>query len=230
MAKIKPAPEPNQGFVRYLDQRLKKEFGDRVPPEKRPDPLETLILTVLSQHTNDRNRDRAFAELKRRFASWERVMAAPPKEIEDAIRVGGLARQKSERIKKMLEEIQRREGKLELGRLCSLAASEAREYLLSFKGVGEKTATLVMLFCCGLPAFPVDTHILRVSKRLGLIPDQTTADQAHRRLEALVPEPSYYRLHLNLIELGRHFCKARKPDCAGCCLNAKCPKAFRIKP
>jgi len=215
-------------LARRLDAELQKEYGDKVP-RRRPDPLPELVLTVLSQNTNDVNRDRAFAELKRRFPEWEDVLAAPAPEIEDAIRMGGLARQKSERIKGMLAEIKAREGRLDLGRLCRLPRDEALTYLYSFKGVGKKTAAIVLLFCCGVPVFPVDTHILRVSRRLGLVPARADADRAHEIMDELVADEAKYRLHLNLIEHGRRVCQARKPQCRICCLKRKCPSADQVK-
>jgi endonuclease-3 len=221
--------EREQGAtIEWLDRRLVEEYGDPVPPAKRPDPLDELILTVLSQNTNDRNRDRAYGELRRRFPTWAAVLAATPAEVEDAIRVGGLACRKSLRIQRMLGVIAEREGALRLGRLRRMPLPVAREYLLSLSGVGEKTAAIVLLFSCGRPVFPVDTHVLRLTRRLGLIPARTTADKAHALLGAAVPEEMMYRFHLNLIAHGRGICHPRKPECARCCLRKKCPGAFRI--
>jgi endonuclease III len=218
-----------RALVRWCDGRLRQEFGDRVPPRPRPDPLDELVLTVLSQNTNDVNRDRAYAELRRRWPRWEDLLAADVAEIEDAIRGGGLARQKSARIQAMLRGIADREGKLSLERLRELPRAEALAYLYSFKGVGAKTAAIVMLFACGVPVFPVDTHVLRVGKRLGLLPAPADADQAHEIMGALVPDERMYRFHINLIAHGRATCHARKPECGSCCLRMKCPSAFKVK-
>ena len=166
--------------------------------------------------------------MRGRLPTWEAVAAAPRGQVEELIRTGGLARQKSERIQAMLGVIREREGGLNLRRLCRLPMDEAKQYLRSLKGVGEKTAAIVLLFSCGMPAFPVDTHVLRVGKRLGLIPARATADQAHKLLGPTVPEDLMYRFHLNLIEHGRRICHPRKPACLECCLSKKCPSAFKV--
>jgi len=215
-------------LIRWCDKRLKKDYGDKVLPRVRKDPLDELVLTVLSQNTNDLNRDRAYAELRARFPRWEDVLCAPVKRIEAAIRVGGLAGQKSARIKAMLGLIKEREGKLELGRICGMPEEDALHYLYSMKGVGEKTAACVLLFSCGKPVFPVDTHILRVSKRLWLVPEKAGAKEAHKIMGEMVPKKAVYRFHLNVIEHGRRTCHPRKPECSACCLNEKCPSAHRI--
>ncbi len=215
-------------LARWCDTRLKKEYGDKTP-EKNPDPLDTLVLTVLSQNTNDVNRDRAYEALRNELPAWEDVLQAKPQRIEKLIRVGGLAGQKSVRIKAMLAEIKKREGSLDLAGVCRMPVEAALEYLYSFQGVGEKTAAIVLLFACGKPVFPVDTHILRISKRLGVIENNISAADAHRTMGELVKPEAYYRFHLNLIEHGRRICKARKPLCEDCCLNSKCPSAYRIE-
>jgi len=215
--------------ISWLDRKLVAAYGDRVRPRRPPDPLDELVLTVLSQNTNDRNRDRAYQSLRGRLPTWEDVAAAPREEVVGLIRVGGLARQKSERIQAMLGVIREREGTLSLRRLCGLPADEAKAYLRSLKGVGEKTTAIVMLFACGMAAFPVDTHILRVGKRLGIIPTRATADQAHAHLLPRVPAELMYRFHINLIEHGRRVCHPRKPACTGCCLSIKCPSASKAE-
>jgi len=174
------------------------------------------------------NRDRAYEKMRKRFPKWKDVMEADVKELEESIRVGGLAGQKSERIKKMLADIVEKEGKLSLDSVCDLSVEEGLEYLKSFKGVGDKTAAIVMLFSCGKPVFPVDTHIHRLSKRLGLVPEKADAEKAHKILGKEVPEDIMYGFHINLIEHGRKICKARKPDCPSCTLNNKCPSAFKV--
>lgn len=225
MGREKTPADNNRSLVKWCDKKLLAEYGDKVRPEKRPDPIDELVLTVLSQNTNDVNRDRAYQGLRARFPSWEEVMAAPVEQVEEAIRVGGLARQKSARIKQMLVGIREREGSLSLRRICGMPLVRAREYLHSFKGVGDKTAAIVLLFCCGKPVFPVDTHIHRISKRLGLAPEKADAAKAHRIMGEIVPEGIMYRLHINMIQHGRKICRARKPDCGACCLKAKCPSA-----
>jgi len=223
----KNAAARKRDLVTWCDRKLLIEYGDKKPPKKTEKPLDTLVLTVLSQNTNDVNRDRAHAELKRRYPSWEEVMEAPEKDIAEAIRVGGLSNRKAARIKKMLRQIKKREGRLDLSRVCKMEPREALEYLYSFKGVGEKTAAVVLLFSCGKPLFPVDTHIMRLSKRLGLVQDKGNAKKAHRIMEELVPSEIMYRFHINLIQLGRKICRPRNPECGACCLNKKCPSAFR---
>lgn len=217
-----------RSLVRWCDHRLRKEYGDKAGPRRRPDPLDELILTVLSQNTNDVNRDRAYHKLRERFPGWDGVAAAPARKIEAAIRVGGLAKQKSARIKAMLRLIKEREGRLNLESLCKMQREEALDYLYSIKGVGEKTAACVLLFSCGKPVFPVDTHIHRLSKRLGLVPQKTGAKQAHGIMGELVPDKAVYCFHINMIEHGRKICHPRKPECNKCCLNKKCPSADRI--
>jgi endonuclease-3 len=216
-----------RALVKWCDNKLKEEYGDRKPGQ-RPDPLRTLVLTVLSQNTNDVNRDRAFKELEQRFPGWEDVLAAPVSEVEEAIRSGGLAKQKSARIQAMLAEIKEREGGLDLKRICRMPRDRALDYLYSFKGVGKKTAAIVLLFSCGVPVFPVDTHIFRLGKRLYLVPANKTANKAHDLMDELVADGAKYRFHINMIEHGRNVCHPRKPECGSCCLNAKCKSAFKI--
>ena len=197
-------------------------FG--IPEEIKPkDPLSELIFTILSQNTTDKNRDRAYENLTRRFGRWEDVMYADASEIEHEIRVGGLGPQKSRRIKAILEEIYAKRRSLSLDYLADLGVDDARRELLSFVGVGQKTAAIVLLFSLGRPAFPVDTHILRVTRRLGLIPQKADASKAHQILGDLVPPEKYYPAHINLIRLGRTLCRPKNPRCADCPLMASCP-------
>lgn len=202
--------------------RLEAHFG---VPKRGPakDPLSELIFTILSQNTTDKNRDRAYERLRGRFARWEDVLEADPSEIEEAIRVGGLGPQKSKRIKAILGEIYRETGTLSLDYLSRLRPEQARETLLAFNGVGQKTAAIVLLFSLNMPAFPVDTHILRVTRRLGLIPPAADAAAAHAILGALIPPAKYYPTHVNLIGLGRSLCKPKNPGCAECPLLPLCP-------
>jgi endonuclease-3 len=205
-------------------QALEAVFG--IPrKEATGDPLDGLILTILSQNTNDRNSDRAYRELKERFPTWEEVLEAGPRAVEDAIRVGGLARTKSERIVQLLENLKASEGSLTLEGLRDLPPETVEQVLLSIPGVGKKTARCVLLFELGLPAFPVDTHILRVTSRIGWIPERASADRAHDILQRRVPPEAMYSLHLNLIFLGRTVCRSRDPKCPECPIRRWCTYA-----
>ena len=184
--------------------------------------LDELIATVLSQHTNDSNSHEAFRRLKKSCPRWEQVAAASEAEIASCIRVAGLANVKSPRIKQILARVLADQGRYSLAALSRKPLEQAREYLLSLPGVGAKTAACVLLFAYGMPAFPVDTHILRVSKRLGLISPRTTADQAHEALGDAVPDELCHPLHLLMIQHGRRTCHARKPECPTCVLRSQC--------
>ncbi len=186
------------------------------------DPLSELIATILSQNTSDRNSHRAFLNLKRRFPTWEEVQKATQGEIAEAIKVGGLSAQKANRIKSLLGRIYQEEGVLDLSFLAKMEVNQVQRYLLRFKGVGPKTAACVVLFSLGKPSMPVDTHILRVTKRLGLVPHRASAVQAQAALEGFLPSPLIYPLHLCLIEHGRKICKAKRPLCADCVLRGEC--------
>jgi len=186
------------------------------------DPLDELINTILSQNTNDLNRDRAYHALRAKFPAWEAVRDAPAAQVIAAIRPAGLANQKGPRIQKVLRRITAERGELDLNFLRAWPVDEAKAWLLSLEGVGPKTASIVLLFALGKPAFPVDTHIQRVTGRLGLIPPRTSADKAHGILEALVPPEWYHSFHLNVIEHGRQVCKAQRPRCEQCVLQKHC--------
>jgi endonuclease-3 len=202
-------------------QKLIEFYGE--PTWRDPLPaLDELVSTILSQNTNDINRDRAYQALRLQFATWEAVRDADPAAVIDAIRSAGLANQKGPRIQQVLREITAERGKLELDFLSQLAVDEARQWLEKFNGVGPKTAAIVLLFSLGKPAFPVDTHIYRVTGRLGLRPEGMNVEQAHPYLERLFPPETYYAAHLNLIRLGREICQARKPDCPACPLQDAC--------
>ena len=204
-----------------MHERLLKAFGD--PTWRNPlPPVDELVSTILSQNTNDLNRDRAFDALRARFSSWEAVRDAPRAQVISAIRPAGLANQKGPRIQGVLRAITRERGSLELGFLKELPIEEARSWLLRFNGVGPKTAAIVLLFSLGRPAFPVDTHIFRVTGRIGLRPQKMTVEQAHAHLEQVFPPEAYYAAHLNLIRLGRQICQARKPRCPACPVRPQC--------
>jgi len=203
--------------------KLEKEYGKRVWREHR-DPVSELILTILSQHTSDINSRRAFAQLINNFKTWDDVVNADPDEIAKSIWNAGLARVKAPRIKAILQMTLQRRGSLDLAFLSKLPMDEAKLWLEQLPGVGPKTAGCVLLFSLGLPALPVDTHIHRVAKRLGLIDEKTSADKAHRILEPMIPPHRIYSFHINMIEHGRQVCGAQSPECTACILEADCSK------
>ena len=208
--------------VRRLNRKLGAAYGMPTHPRARSG-LDQLIATVLSQNTNDNNSLEGFRRLKRRFRSWKRAAEAPAADIADAIRVAGLANVKSVRIKDILRKVKADHGRYTLEPLSKMPMQNARDYLKSFEGVGRKTIACVLLFSFNMPVFPVDTHILRVSQRLGLIPEKATADQAHEILQAVVPADLVYPFHLLVIQHGRVACHARKPQCARCVIASDCP-------
>jgi endonuclease-3 len=215
-----------QRLARLVHRRLLRRFGE--PVWRRPLPaLDELVSTILSQNTNDQNRDRAFEALRARLPSWEEVRDAPPEAVVEAIRSSGLANQKGPRIQAVLQAITAERGALDLEFLRRLPTGDAKAWLIRFKGVGPKTAAIVLLFSLGHPAFPVDTHIYRVSGRIGLRPERITVEAAHDHLARLFPPQAYRAVHLNLIRLGREICLARKPACPRCPLNDVCRYARR---
>lgn len=201
-------------------QALLEAFG--VPHWEKQDALDELLNTVLSQNTNDRNRDLAYENMRQQYPTWADVRDADPEALIDAIRIAGLANQKGPRIQEILKTITAEQGKLDLGFLDSLSLEEVRKWLTDLKGVGPKTASIVMVFSLGLPAFPVDTHVYRVSGRIGFREETVSVEDAHVVLANLFPPDSYGEVHLNLIYLGRRVCHARKPECAGCPVNHLC--------
>ena len=208
--------------VRAIHKILLKAYGE---PERSPlDAVSELVCTILSQNTNDVNRDRAYTALCARFPTWEQVRDAPTKQVVAAIRPAGLANQKGPRIQKVLRRIAELNPghPLNIDFLADLPVDEAKQWLMSLDGVGPKTAAIVLLFSLNRPAFPVDTHVHRVTTRLGLIPEGTTAEKAHTLLEASVPSNWYYAFHLNLIAHGRAVCKAQRPKCEICLLQKHC--------
>lgn len=215
--------------VREDLDRLDRAQGQPPPHPRRP-PLDELVLTILSQNTTDLNRDRAYRTLRRRFPTWDAVLRARPASVEEAIRIGGLARTKSRVIREVLRRIRRERGTLSLDHLKSMPLDEARSYLRGFRGVGEKTACCVLLFSCGHPAFPVDTHIHRIARRLGWVAAAATPERTHRDLAALIPPDRCYASHVNLITLGRRTCRPRNPSCPSCPLRSGCRFAAARRP
>ena len=204
-----------------VHRKLVEHYGQ--PTWRNPlPPLDELVSTILSQNTNDTNRDRAYSTLRARFPAWEAVRDAPESEVVEAIRSAGLANQKGPRIQAVLRQITAEVGCLDIDFLRDLTTVEAQEWMLRFKGVGPKTAAIVLLFSLNKPAFPVDTHIYRVSGRIGLRPSKMSVEAAHAHLGSIFPPDSYYAVHLNLIRLGRELCQARQPRCLECPLQNIC--------
>lgn len=206
-------------------ERLARVYGE---PEHVPhgDAVAELVLTVLSQNTADTNSGRAFTQLMRRYPSWKAIAEAPADEVVATIQVGGLAQQKGPRIQQILRAVEERSPAWDLSFLRELPLEEARAWLRSLPGVGPKTAACVLLFALGLPAMPVDTHVERVAKRLGLVGPKVSAEKAHEQLEALVAKTDYYRFHMLLIKHGRRLCDARRPRCGECPLAPECPASL----
>ncbi len=204
-----------------IHETLLKVYGN--PTWRNPlPPVDELVSTILSQNTNDTNRDRAFNALRAKFPAWESVRDAKAEEVVAVIRPAGLANQKGPRIQRVLRQITEERGSLDLSFLNDLPLEEARSWLMKFNGVGPKTAAIVLCFSLGRPAFPVDTHIYRVTGRIGLRPATMTVEQTHPHMERLLLPETYYAAHLNLIRLGREVCHARKPDCPHCPIRKLC--------
>jgi endonuclease-3 len=213
--------------VRAVRDRLRDVYG-RPLNGPHGHPIAELVLTVLSQSTNDRNRDVAYLGLRDRFPSWEAVRDAPVDEIEGAIRPGGISKVKSARIKAILEAIGESSesgGELSLDWLPSLSVPEAQAYLCSLPGVGRKTAACVLLFAFGMHDVPVDTHVSRVGSRLGLFRPGAPFEELHDTMLAITPAGEELELHMNLLRHGRRTCSARRPACALCALRRMCPSA-----
>ena len=206
-------------LIAILDER----YG-RAPQQASAAPVFELVLTLLSQHTSDRNSGQAMHRLIERFPTWDAVLAAPVREVEDAIRAGGLAPTKSKRMQELLAEVKARTPDWDLGFLRGMPLEAAKGWLTSLPGVGPKTAACVLLFALERPALPVDTHVERVSKRLGLVPLKMPADKTHAVLEARLEPDEVYAFHVDLIQHGRRTCHARGPCCEICPLETRCPK------
>ncbi len=185
-------------------------------------PVDELVSTILSQNTNDTNRDRAFDSLTKRYGSWEAVRDAPAADVIEAIRSAGLSNQKGPRIQAALRYLTETQGIITLDFLAEMDIAQAKAWLTGINGVGPKTAAIILLFAFNRPAFPVDTHVHRVTQRLGLIGPQTTAEQAHEELEKIIPPEQFLAAHLNIIRHGREVCHARRPNCEECPLTVYC--------
>ncbi|MCS7209679.1 MAG: endonuclease III [Fimbriimonadales bacterium] len=207
--------------ISEIVSRLEALYG--VPEwQPRHDPLEELVHCILSQHTSDANSFRAYRQLRTRYPTWQAVADAPVEELAQTIRSGGLANQKAPRIQAVLRAIYATRGEYSLDWLDTLPTSEARQFLMSLPGIGPKCAAIVLCFAMGRPVIPVDTHVFRVSWRLGLVAKSLGEAKAHDALEAIVPEPLVYRFHVALIRHGRAICKAQNPRCAECPLRECC--------
>lgn len=216
-------PEDESGTEKavLVCDRLEEEYGV-LQWKSHGEPLGALIGTILSQHTSDINSGRAYDNLRRVFPTWDGVRTAEIRAIADAIRSGGLADAKAPRIKAVLEQIQEREGKTTLDFLERMPTEEAKTYLTSFHGVGPKTTACVLMFSLGRPVLPVDTHVFRVSHRLGLIGKRLGEAKAHDALQAQLPADRVYPFHVHMIRHGRRVCIAQRPRCGACVLSEIC--------
>lgn len=205
----------------FVEEQLAEEYGRR-PWQQHLPPVDELVATILSQATSDVNRDKGYARLKERFADWEAVLNAPAEEVVEAIRPAGLANQKGPRIQEALRAIKEERGELDLDFLDDLPLDEAKRWLTQIRGVGPKTAAILLLFAFNRPVFPVDTHVHRIARRVGLIGPKVSAEKAHDILEEVGDPGGFYALHLNLIRHGREVCTARNPRCAICPLQPVC--------
>ena len=220
-------PPVTQNPMKRILARLKLAYGPR-PWKCWGDGVSVLVDTILSQNTSAANSIAAYKRLRRRFRSWNQVASAPMDEVEREIRVSGLSRQKAPRIQQILHQLKSDRNKIDLQFLQGLGEQEAYDYLRRFTGVGPKTANCVLLFAFGMPLFPVDTHIHRIAIRLGLIPQKTTAEQAHDLLKPIIAPQDRYEMHVLLIEHGRRTCRAINPKCGQCTLLKMCPTGREI--
>ena len=207
--------------IHYIVQNLERAYG--VPENKRSsDPLDMLIKIILSQATSDTNSHRTFAELKKRFPYWDAALRARTSTIADTIRSGGLANQKAQVIKELLRQINEEHGTLDLSFLHDFDEEAASAYLKQFRGIGPKTIACTLLFACRKEVFPLDTHIFRVLRRVGLIPQKCTDQRAHEIMNRIVPKGKFYSFHVNLIRHGRALCRPREPLCERCPIVEYC--------
>ena len=216
-------PKPARWTPAELIAVLDAEYG-RAPAQPHGDALTELVLALLSQHTSDHNSGRAFHRLIERYPSWEAVIEAPTAAVEEAIRPGGLAPTKAPRLQALLAEVRARVPDLDLGFLATLPIEEAKAWLRSLPGVGPKSTAVTLMFALGRPALPVDTHVGRVAKRLGLVAERASAERAHELLEAQLAPNEMLPFHVDLIQHGRRTCHARNPECERCPLLERCPR------
>lgn len=211
----------NEKPIRYIIQNLERAYG--VPLNERPsDPLDMLVKIILSQATSDVNSHRTFAELKKRFPAWDDALRARESTIARAIAAGGLANQKARVIKELLRQIKAGHGRLDLSFLHDMTAEDAAAYLKQFRGIGPKTIACTLLFACRKEIFPLDTHIFRILRRVGLIPQKCTDQRAHEMMNEIVPHGKFYSFHVNLIRHGRAICRPREPLCERCPIVEYC--------
>ena len=210
-----------------VSEILEQEYGP-LEWHSYQDPIDVLIGTILSQNTSDTNSGRAFASLKASFDSWEAVASAPAEHVAQTIKSGGLSQIKAARIKQVLEQIEKEQGHISLDFLNSKTMAEAKDYLMRLPGVGHKTASCVLLFSLGKPSLPVDTHVFRVAKRLGLIDSRASIEKAHSLLQEQISPSKVYQFHIHMIEHGRQICHARQPRCNRCILRGACPSSLRF--
>ncbi len=207
--------------IRYIIQNLESTYGVPVN-ERASDALDMLIKIILSQATSDTNSHRTFAALKKRFPQWEAALRARESTIADVIQAGGLANQKAKVIKALLKQIKSEHGKLDLNFLHDMSAQEAVDYLKQFRGIGPKTIACTLLFACRKEVFPLDTHIFRILRRVGLIPQKCTDQRAHEIMNSIVPHGKFYSFHVNLVRHGRTLCRPRDPLCERCPIVEYC--------
>jgi endonuclease-3 len=208
--------------IKYIIQNLERAYG--VPENKwaGSDPLDMLVSVILSQATSDTNSRRTFAELKRRYPTWDEALRARESSIAAAIKSGGLANQKARVIKNLLKQIRELRGSLDLSFVAGMSNEDAAKYLSQFRGIGPKTVACTLLFACGKEVFPLDTHIFRVLRRVGLVPERCSDARAHEMLNRVVPSGKFYSLHVNLIRHGRKICRPREPLCGRCPIVEYC--------
>ena len=219
--------ESNKSNVVQLSSVLSEEYG-QINWKPRHDAINELVYTILSQHTSDINSDRAFRNLMSSFCSVQSIATASLLDIEKCIRTAGLHKIKAARIKDVLNIILKRVGNFDLTFLAEMPLEDAKDWLKSLPGVGPKTAAIVLCFSFGMPAMPVDTHIYRVSRRLGLIEPKVSADKAHVLLEKIIDPDQVFAFHMYLIKHGRKICKALKPRCGECVLASNCPSKLKL--
>jgi endonuclease-3 len=220
---------PSGPSLLTIATRLHARYGPRVPCSRSENPLHALIRTLLSQNTTAANSERAYASLRGSFPAWADVRRASVREVASALRPGGLANIKAVWIKAILEQIWEQQGHFNLSFLRDLSDAEVAAYLGRFRGIGPKTVACVLLFGLGRSAFPVDTHVFRVCRRLGLLNGVRTPERAQAHLATHVPAQTCYALHLHLVEHGRRICTARRPECGACVLVRLCAHARRAQ-